>query len=712
MIRYFRYNRRPLFALVVLFLFSSAPVWSQPADAASTAEPRASNEAASEGTNGIAPSVLFELPPISVRSPLPRIPERSFEGLRTPALPAPAPGDTIIVPQIDESIDDPELRARADSLNAALRRLAVQERLVMSQQTGEQPRTGLISRRDYLNARVALLEGMETDLKERLKRRLAHLDFEIDKLDSTISDHLPREIASLETFIRDNPHSREIADAKFIVGQLYYERERERNIRATLRFGSELRRWQLGLIPVMPRPPRMDESVAVPFYRDVVTLGTNAQLVPYSLYSLGKYHLERSRDLSAEATTQRLMGNRDIGIDYERQSRAQSDTAKYYYARLINEFPDDSVNVPEAYYVLASHYIAVVGGFAGRDTAAVYAEALIRDHWYSPRFQNALLLLAEVNFYNGVATVREPDKRRGYYSNALAYLAWLSHEIDAFEANQIPGVSLDAPALMNTARKDRAVTFMADIINRRSPMPGLEAPPPIASAMEVVNSTQQAPFGAELLRRIGDQLNDRYNETQSNSDLIYALTAYDSLLAIYPTYEQGPDIQLQIIENATYLSDDPQERVNIFLRQKLLFFERFNRNSDWAAKARVPQSRISAVDDTAATFLEEASKYLYATARDRGDRAQLREALDYFVTYFQTYPERPEAYELNWSVATELRDLGDYDRAYNEFMRVSRSELMDAHRENAALEAISVAQQLIAQEEARQSPNTPVEGQR
>ncbi len=645
------------------------------------------------------------IPSIRERTPLPKIPTRDYENLRAPVLPARSAEDSIAVDQIDtRRINDPELRARADSLNTHLRSLAIQERLIQSQVRGDAPRTGLITRRDFLLARVDLLESMETDLKEQLQRRISALDSEIDDLDSTVNASRDREIDALQRFIDENPNSRELADAKFILGQLVYERENQRYIRSTLRFNAELNRWRLGLIPVMPRRPVMNEAAPVPYYEDVVHLGTNEQLIPYSLYSLGKYHLERSRDMDARATDVRFEGETALAREYQQISRAHSDTSKLYFARLVSEFPDDSINVPEAYFVLASHY-NVLGGIANRDTAAVYARALVRDHWYSPRFQNALSLLAEVSFYNGLAlSFSEPARSQQYYSDALAYLSWLAHEIDMFQARQIPGVSPDPPSMMNTGRRDQSIRFMTQIITRRSPLPQLVPPPPVETAMEVVNATQQAPFGAELLRQVGDELNDRYMNTLENSDLVLALTAYDSLLAIYPTYQQGPDIQQKIINNATYLSNDPQERINIFIRQKLSFFERFNRNSDWAREANVPASQAKAVDDSAAAYLEQASKYLYTSARDAGDSRALREALDNFVTYFETYPDRPQAYELNWSVATELRDLGDYERAYDEFMRVSREYEMDDHRRDAAVEAVAAAQRLVQQEE-QNAPN-------
>ena len=639
---------------------------------------------------------------------LPPISTRSF-GVTAPPLPPAQPGDTIIVPQMNIThIRDPEVAARADSLNRVLRMVAIEERLLRSDVQGRTPRVGILTRKEYLEARVDLLRTMEQSLRTRLQEKLTALDTAITTLDSTIEATRTREITEIEDFLARYPSSRYVADAKFILGQLYYSREQQRNNEALQRYLTELRRWGMGLIPVAPRQPTMNEAIAVPLYRAVVALGTNQQLLPYSLYSLGKYHLEAAKDHNAQKGLARLSGNREEGNRQERLEQIEADSAKQYFARLVTDFPGDSVNVPEAYFVLASHY-NVLGGIANRDTAATYALALIRNYWYSPRYQNMLMMLAEINFYNGVLTsLRDRALSNRYYADALAYLAWAAREIDAFEAEQIAGVSPEEPPMLGVGRRDRTIQFMTQIITRRSP-PGVGTPPPppVDTAIRLVSAAGNPPFGADLLRQVGDSKNQEYQVTSEPQDLVAALTAYDSLLSRYPTYEEGPQIQQTIIDNATYLSQDPNERVRIYINQKISFFERFSRNGAWAANETVPANVRRAADDSSASYLEQAAKYLYVQARNAGDRDGIRRSLDYFVEYFQTYPERPQAYELNWSVATELRDLGDYNRAYDEFMRITRAPLVK-YREDAAVEAVAAAQQLVeAEQQGQAAPPAP-----
>ncbi len=630
------------------------------------------------------------------RRALPPIPRRQFSVGPLP-LPPVSPGDTIIVPQVTGEITDPELKERADSLNRSLRLLAIEERLIGSELWGGAPRTGVIPRKDFLEARINLLRDMENVLQIRLREKLAQLDTTIARVESEIEANRTAEIASLEDYLDKYPSSASVADAKFILGQLYYDKERKRYTDAMLRYTTEFQRYRMGLLPVAPAPPVLNEAVSVPFYKSVVELGTNPDLVPYSLYSLGKFHLEQARDLKARSDESRLTGRREEAQHFTHLSEMETDSAKAYFARLVVEFPDDSVNVPEAFYVLASHY-NMLGGPVNRDTAAVYCNALIRNYWYSPRYQNALVMLGQINYYNGVGT-RERAARNRYFSNALAYMAWLARDVDAFTESQIPGVSPDPPRMMDISRRDYAVQFMTQIITRQSPLPGTEPPPPVETAVKLVTAAGNPPFGADLLRQVGDKKNSDYNTSGNPTDLVAALTAYDSLLSRYPTYKEGPQIQQVVIDGATYLSDDPAERYRIYVRQKLLFFERFNRNSEWARQNQDSPAVVKAADDSAAAYLETGARWLYSTARAANDREGVRRSLDYFVKFFQTYPERPQAYELNWSLATELRDLGDYERAYEEFMRVSNAD-RSQYREDAALEAVAAAQALVEMEQS------------
>jgi tetratricopeptide (TPR) repeat protein len=618
-------------------------------------------------------------------------------------LPPVSPGDSIIVPQITETVTTPDLKERADSLNRSLRILAIEERLLDSELWGGAPRSGVLPRKDYLEARINLLRDMENSLQMRLRLKLADLDTSISRVESEIEADRESEISSLEAYLQMFPRSTSVADAKFILGQLYYDRERKRYTDAMLRYTSEFQRYRLGLLPVAPTPPSLDESVSVPMYNSVVELGTNPELMPYSYYSLGKYHLEEARDYRARSDEFRLLRRREESLHFQQLSDIQTDSAKGFFARLVVEFPEDSVNVPEAYYVLASHY-NMLGGFTNRDTAGVYCGAIVRNYWYSPRYQNAMIMMGQISYFNGVGT-RDRNGRNQHFSNALAYMGWLAREVDAFSESQIPGVSPDPPRMMDVTRRDYAVQFMTQIITRQSPLPGMEPPPPVETAVRLVSAAGNPPFGADLLRQVGDKKNSDYNTSAERKDLVAALTAYDSLLSRYPTYKDGPQIQQVVINGATYLSEDPAERFRIFIRQKILFFERFNRNSAWARQSDASPEVMKAADDSSAAYLETGARWLYGTARAANDRDGIRKSLDYFVRYFQTYPERPQAYELNWSLATELRELGDYERAYEEFMRVSNAK-PGAYREDAALEAVAAAQQLIDVERGGAAPGT------
>ncbi len=636
------------------------------------------------------------LPPI--REAEPRVPP--------PPLPQVVPGDSIVVDQIlTTDITDPEIVARADSLNRLVRMMAIEEQLVRAELAGTRPRIGLLTRQDYLDTRLDLLRTMEEGIRDHLKTRLAHLDSASRDLLEVVESERGREIATLEEYVERYPDRPEVVDAKFILAQLYSDEEEAELGRATRRWAAELNRYFLKLVPVMPNSPQPRPSAATQLYRDIVHAESNRSLIPFSLYKLGTYHVTLAGGFRKSKKSESRLGRKEESRRLAALEGIHADSAKGYFARIITEFPEDTVNVPAALSVLGNHY-SVLGQ---RDTAAVYLNALVKTHWYYPRYRDALRALAEISYWNAHLETKDEKKKNGQFSDALAYLAWATRELDAFDAEQIPGISPQPHSSMGVYSKDLAVEFMTKIITRSDQYVAggfRPPPPPVETAVGLVDAVSNAPFGADLLRQVGDAMNDRYGTSDEAPDLVAALTAYDSLLSRYPKYVDGPQIQQQIIDNSTFLAQDDAARLAIFLTKKIDYFVRFNRDGEWAKSAQVGPAQLRAADDSAAAYLELAVTQLYAMARNSGDREGTRNALEYFVTYFRTYPERPQAYELNWRVATELRDLGDHERAYNEFMRITKAPLED-HREDAAIEAIAVAQQLLENEQAAQQGGTP-----
>jgi TolA-binding protein len=681
-----------------------------------TAVPAAVSEPLFPSVEKPAPKALLPIPKrrygVTSRTIYNRLYVRGASGKRT---------DSLSVPGVkSSSIEDDELKRMADSLNTRLWLLELQERLLEAEVSGTSLDVGRLRYfdphgRDYLTARVDLLRHMESKLKIVMREQYAQIDSVVFALDDTIKANVDAELEALSNYVRRNPEGRYVADALFILGQLYYERETERHLKATARWAAESKRHSLGLIPLIPRPDKMNEAVAVPYYRDVVKLGTNRELIPYSLYSLGKYHLELASDYRAGIT---IIQDSDLHIaelDDDRAKiaalkrrirelrglrRAHADTAQRYFSRLIVEFPRDSVNVPEAYFVLASHY-NVLGKPADRDTATTYAKALIRGYWHSPRYQDALSLLAQISFQDARMEYRDPAKHHAHYAEGLSYLAWLAREVDAYEAAEVPGVTPETPPMIKTYKRNNALKYMAQVICRPKL---LIAPPQAAPATaRLVVAAGKSPFGAELLRMVGDRKKKDYDRSDDRADILNALMAYDSLLTYYRTYKDGPKIQQEIIDEGYKLETDEQKKIEIYLRNKYRYFELFNRNGAWARTAvssgEVSPKELKDADEKASGFLETVAKQYYNKARTSGDSKKLRESLDLFVKYFETYPEKPEAYRLNWQLATELRDLGDFDRAYEQFMRVSHARQED-HRKDAAIEAIAAAQRIIDAEKA------------
>ena len=608
------------------------------------------------------------------------------------------------------------MKFTADSLNRRLWLLELQERMVHSQLTGAPLQAGRVRYEDYLAARIDLLKHMEGDVKVALRRQYSELDSMLISLQEDIRGNEESEIEELEGYLARYPDGRYVADANFILGQLYYAKESRRNLLATKRWQAEFARYRMGLIPVMPplgqaqrshrrtKLPDGDQPRYEPGTDPVFALFTRE--IPHR--ACGRYQHRPVRRASVPGAARGSPASPEPLL-------LAAGLSKGRFCQTDRRVSEDSVNVPEALYVLASHY-NLIGGSVNRDTAQVYAEALIRDHWYSPRYQDALMLLAELHFQKGLPEVTDAARRNKLFSDGLAYLAWMLREIDAYEAQKVPGVTTEERlGMISSGKRDRAIEYMVEIICRVGlTLRGvdLSPPPAVPTTVNIVRSSGKPPFGADLLRKIGDRKKNDFQTSNDQVDLRASLAAYDTLLSYYPTYEDGPAIQLQIIERAPYLADNPAEQYDILLREMRTYYDLFNRNSAWYRTAEVPATVKAAADDSAASYLETVAKQHYSSARASGDQEQLRKSLDEFVEYFETYPERPQAYELNWSLATELESLGDSRGAYEQYTRLSRAQ-QGKYRRRAAQGAVEAALQLYDQEVAAQpaEQEQPVEGE-
>jgi hypothetical protein len=92
------------------------------------------------------------------------------------------------------------------------------------------------------------------------------------------------------------------------------------------------------------------------------------------------------------------------------------------------------------------------------------------------------------------------------------------------------------------------------------------------------------------------------------------------------------------------------------------------------------------------------------------DPEMISEAVKRFEMYLDNYREvHDEAYDINYNLAIIYEQiLQDYDKAYEEYIRVSKDYKQDRHRETSALQAILVAQKLVEIEKRSAEEKAPV----
>ncbi len=620
---------------------------------------------------------------------------------KAPPLPSGIERDSLGVLKLVLESNDPDIQARIDSLNQRLQIIGVQERLTKAEQEGRSiASTGRAPQEWVVSARIELLEDRERVTAARLTTTRDLLSEEIEDIDRDIAFEREMEIASLEEFVDEHAGAPAVVDAKFILAQLYYERSQQEFTRASAKWTIELRRSLIGLVPQRPPLPVADYSSSTRLYHEIIRDGRNQALLPYTYYALG---FEYTRQYKEEWL---VKVNSSFGRE-KKAFQAVADSirglAESYYKALLIEFPHDTVNAPDALLSLAAIYVERSTP-AARDTAIALCKALISSRsgaWYSPRYQNAMKLLIDIHYYvalSGTQT-RGVAARRAALNDALVYAVWLAKEVDLFEEHTRGYPANEAGRLVREQGRTSAVDFITQILTIPK-VPGYHDPiPPVNAALRLVQVSGKSAFGAGLLREIGERQLKTYDQTEDEKVLREGLTAYDSLLAFYPTFEDGPKISKVLINNSFHLAETPEAQSDAYYTQLLRFYNRFNKDGAWARTADVSGRELTAADDSSAKYLERSSKYFYISSKNRGDTEGLHRGLDLMREFFTRYPEREAAYELNWSLAGELQELGDVESAYEEYIRISsRQYKQDDHREDAAINAISLAQGFLKKE--------------
>lgn len=365
----------------------------------------------------------------------------------------------------------------------------------------------------------------------------------------------------------------------------------------------------------------------------------------------------------------------------------ETEASQQVFLELIDKYPE-SEYAPEAYIQLAEYYFQPQLGQGREETirnlnkaAQLYKNVL--KYKESPRYDEALYKLGWT--YYRLAAV-DPD----YYSDAILYYTMVVKDVEKFKELDPEGKYIKANI------EPEALQYLAaSFVDTAYTLDGVK------KASNYIRELGQPSYGVDILSYMGEQY-------ARIVDYDNSIRAFETLLNMYPEYPHAPLIRNKIAdvyEEANQPEKAYQERQNLFTD--------YNPKTEWYA--RIEQSdledRISILDEV--TRLTEASlrsnvitQYNRARRLEESDGDSLgayQEFARLSRIYLETYPTHENAYEINWSLAYVLdTELHGYSDAFEEYLRVSNDYLETEHREDAATNAIAVAQTAVNLEKTTQ----------
>ncbi len=434
-----------------------------------------------------------------------------------------------------------------------------------------------------------------------------------------------------------------------------YDRAVEEYNRKYDEYEQQQKLYEEGKLKVEPQPPtfpQKDYSKAIAIYDLILANFPESEMADDALYN--------------KAFLLKQMG--------------EEKAAQKVFLELLDKYPD-SKYAPEAYMQLAEYYFQARLGQNREETirnlhkaAQLYKNVL--QYKDSPRYDEALYKL-------GWTYYRLAADNPQYYRDAITYFTMVIQDIERLKDLDPEGKYVRSN-IEPEAIQYLAASFVDTSYNKEG----------VVKAKRFIERLGKPKWGVDVFARMGD-LYARIVD-YSNSIL-----AYQTLLEIYPDYAYAPVIRKKIAD--VYLEANQPEKA-FEERQKL--FESYNPNTEWYARMEESDraDRI-AVLDTALTLSEEALRaniiYQLATAQKMEHTGQdttsaYNKFVDLCKLYLETFPTHENAYEINWSMAFVLdTKLHRYKEAFEEYLRVSNDYLEDTHREDAANNAIAVAQTLV-----------------
>jgi TolA-binding protein len=418
----------------------------------------------------------------------------------------------------------------------------------------------------------------------------------------------------------------------------------------------ELDRFLKGEIetePTQPPYPKRDYSRAIGVYDQILNKYLGSEYADEALYSKA-FLLEK-------------MGEGDI--------------SRRLYQEIIDRYPD-SQYAAEAYMLLAEYYFNPREGKNSDQTIEELFKAIrlyknVLRYRDSKRYDEALYKLGW-SYYRLSAT--DPK----YYSDAIVYFLAVVDDISRAEKMDPRG------KMSNFNVRQEAIQYIGISFSDEDTY----ANAGVQNARRFIEKIGGRQYGVDIMRALGET----YQRVENNER---AIEAYTNLLDMYPYYEEAPLIQKKVADTYYAMGMDQRE-----YNTRYDLFQRYNPRSDWyntltsseiPDKIRFEKEAYRLTERALYTnIILDIQKAQEIEKNGQSAAANYEKVAQGCEEYLEVFASDSNAYEINWNYALVLDiHLNRFADAFEQYIRVSNDYLETGHQEDAANNAIFVADTLV-----------------
>jgi tetratricopeptide (TPR) repeat protein len=410
---------------------------------------------------------------------------------------------------------------------------------------------------------------------------------------------------------------------------------------------------KLSTEPVMPEFPKPDYSRALSVYDRILNEFPQGQHADDALYQKAF-----------------LIGKMGKGEESRR-----------IFQEVIDRYPDSHF-AAESYMSLAEYYFDPRED-KDRDIAVeelqkaikLYRKVLQYRDW--KRYDEALYKLGW-SYYK--LTAEDPR----YYSDAIVYFILVVDDITRAKKLD-PNNKITNPDVRDEAIQYIGISFSDE---------ETYAYAGVHRARRFIEKIGGRTYGVEVMRALGQT----YQKIENNQQ---ALRAYEALIDMYPFYEEAPMIKQKIGDTYFSLGQDAEQ-----YRIRYELFKDYNPKSEWydyIKNSELPD-RVKYQNEAYALAERALFTNIGIDLKKAQDiETEGKDPAEYYAKvvngseeYLGVFAADSNSYEINWNYALVLDfKLKKYEEAYEQYVHVSNDYLETKYQEDAATNAISVAQTLV-----------------